>query len=564
MKFSEYKYTRPDTDKIIKDGKVLLENMKNAKDSKEFLYNISEFNKLRNSIGTAATICSVRHSINTKDEFYDKEKSFFDETLPQVQEIETEFYRNLLDSKFKKDVEEKYGETIIQKAEVSLKIFKPSLINKLQEENKLVSEYVKLLSSAKIEFDGKVNNLSQMTPYIQSKDRNIRKTAYEKKTEFFKENEEKIDQIYDKLVRVRTEIAKELGYENFVQLGYDRLSRVDYGAKEVENYRKQVYNDLVPLVLSYRDSQSKRLGLDKLKYYDLNLNFLSGNPKPKGEELQLVNAATKMYREMSKETGEFFDFMTSKGLLDLTAKEGKAGGGFCTFFPEYKSPFIFSNFNGTSGDVDVLTHEAGHAFQVYSSRNYELPEYIWPTLEACEIHSMSMEFFAWPWMEDFFGDDTEKYKFSHLNSAVLFIPYGVSVDEFQHFVYENPEKTPAERKAKWREIEKKYMPYIDYEENDMLERGTYWFQQGHIFSVPFYYIDYTLAQICALQFWAKSRKDREKAFEDYKTLCNQGGSKNFLELVEIAKLKNPFIDGTIKETLKPVDKYLKSVDDTKF
>jgi M3 family oligoendopeptidase len=256
--------------------------------------------------------------------------------------------------------------------------------------------------------------------------------------------------------------------------------------------------------------------------------------------------------------------MLENNLLDLVSKKGKAGGGYCTYIENYKAPFIFSNFNGTSGDIDVLTHEAGHAFQVYESRHYEIPEYNWPTYEACEIHSMSMEFFTWPWMKLFFEEDAEKYYFSHLSSALLFLPYGVSVDEFQHFVYEHPESSPTERKAAWREIERKYLPHRDYEENDYLEHGGFWQRQAHIYNSPFYYIDYTLAQICALQFWKRSRENRQEAWGDYVHLCRQGGSKSFLQLVETANLTSPFADGCVKGVIDEVHAWLDEVDDTKL
>ena len=278
----------------------------------------------------------------------------------------------------------------------------------------------------------------------------------------------------------------------------------------------------------------------------------------------IVNNGKKMYEELSKETGEFFNFMIDNDLMDLESKKGKAGGGYCTFIGNYKSPFIFSNFNGTSGDVDVLTHEAGHAFQAYCSRDYAVPEYNFPTYEAAEIHSMSMEFLTWPWMNLFFEEEELKYKFNHLSESLLFLPYGVTVDEFQHFVYNNPEATPAERKSAWREIEKKYLPHRDYEGNDYLERGGYWYQQGHIFGMPFYYIDYTLAQVCAFQFFKKANDNRENAWTDYMNLCCAGGSKSFLGLVELANLNSPFNDGCINSVIGDIENWLDSVDDTKL
>lgn len=269
-----------------------------------------------------------------------------------------------------------------------------------------------------------------------------------------------------------------------------------------------------------------------------------------------------MYRELAPETDEFYTFMVEKNLMDLLAKKGKAGGGFCTYIADYESPYIFANFNGTSGDIDVLTHEAGHAFQVYMSRGFDVSEYQWPTYEACEIHSMSMEFFTWPWMEYFFKEDTVKYKYAHLSEALLFIPYGAAVDEFQHYVYKNPEATPLERKQAWRKLEEIYLPHVDYDGISYLEEGGFWQKQSHIYQSPFYYIDYTLAQICALQFWKKLHEDRESAWQDYLQLCKQGGSKSFLELVSDAKLLSPFEDGSIASVIHEIEEWLYSIDDS--
>lgn len=564
LKFKDYEYKRPDLDKISIEFEELLTRFNNEETFEGQNKVMTEINKLRSTVKTMGDLVYVRHSINTEDEFYAEEQDFLDENMPKYQNIVSKFYRALVDSKFRPELEKVWGKQLFTLAELELKTFSEEIIEDLVKENKLTTEYGKLIASAKIEFEGKIRNLSQMGPFMQSKDRDTRKKANEAYVNFFKENESKFDEIYDELVKVRTTMARKLGYENYVKMGYDRMSRSEYNAEDVANYRKQVYENLVPIAVELKDRQRKRLGLDKLKYYDESLQYLTGNATPKGDPDWILENGKKMYRELSPETDEFFTFMVERELLDLVSKKGKMSGGYCTFIPDYKSPFIFSNFNGTSGDVDVLTHEAGHAFQAYSSRDLGVVEYNFPTYEASEIHSMSMEFITWPWMELFFEDEVDKYKFSHLSGAINFIPYGVTVDEFQHFVYENPEATPEERKAQWREIEKKYLPFRDYEDNDLLNRGGFWFRQGHIFSSPFYYIDYTLAQVCAFQFWIKMNENRDKAWNDYLELCKVGGSKPFLELVELAGLKNPFIDGTIKETVKPIKEWLDAVDDSKF
>ena len=561
MKFNEYKYEHLDLEKIKKEFSGLIESFEKAENVEGQIIALDEIIKLRNHIETMQTLVSVRHSIDTNDEFYDKENEYMDEISPILFGFTNDFYKALVNSKFKDELIQKYGKFLFDLAENTLKTFSPEIIPDAQEENRLSSKYSKLIASAKIDFDGKELNLSQMVPYTQSKDRNIRIEAAKKVAQFFAENQDEFDNIYDSLVKVRTRMAQKMGYKNFVEFGYKQLSRLEYDAKMVEDYRKQVLENIVPLHTELRERQGKRLGVEKLRFYDEAIKFNSGNADPHGSPEWILNNGKTMYKELSKETDEFFTFMTENNLLDLLSKKGKMSGGYCTYIPEHKAPFIFANFNGTSHDIDVLTHEAGHAFQVYQSRGFEVPEYLWPSYEACEIHSMSMEFLTWPWMDLFFENDTDKYKFIHLSEALLFIPYGVTVDEFQHWVYENPEATPKERREKWIEIEKKYLPTRDYGEVEELKNGIFWFRQGHIFSSPFYYIDYTLAQVCAFQFWIKSRENREKAWQDYLNLCKLGGSKPFFELMKSANLKNPFEEGTLAIVIPKIKEYLDNVDD---
>lgn len=556
MKFKDFKYERPNYDLIKETLTNLMQNLKASTDIQEQKHLIHEINAIRNNVSSMSSIANIRHTINTEDKFYDDENEYWDEISPFYQELDTNFYEIMVNHNNKDQLVLEYGDQLFKLMENSLKTFSSDIIEDLQEENKEVSKYVKLLASAKILFDGKERNLSGMTPFILSKDRTIRKAAQEAKSTFFINNENKFDEIFNNLVNIRVKIAEKLGFDNFIELGYLRMNRVDYNAEMVNSFRKQVVENIVPLASHLYEKQKTRLGLETLKYYDEKFEFNDGNPTPKGDSNWIIEQGKKMYNELSSETAEFIDFMIENELMDLTTKKGKAGGGYCTFIPDYKSPFIFSNFNGTSGDIDVLTHEAGHAFQVYKSSWIEIPELLWATYESSEIHSMSMEFFTWNWMENFFKEDTNKYKYLHLSSAIKFIPYGVLVDHFQHKVYENPNLTPTERKSIWRELEKTYKPHCDYSENPFLEKGTWWFQQAHIFEVPFYYIDYTLAQICALQFWQKMNKNYQESWKDYLNLCHEGGTKSFLNLLKVAKLKSPFEDDCVEDIIEDVKNYL--------
>ncbi|WP_028531532.1 M3 family oligoendopeptidase [Paenibacillus sp. UNC217MF] len=562
MKFSEYAYIRPDAKQIEQQMKRLISSFEAADSFEQQDDIMSDINKLRNEFDTQVQLVSIRHSIDTNDEFYKAEQEYMDEVVPVIQEYITDYYRALVNSKFRSELEQKWGIQLFQLAEKMLKTFSPEIIEDLQLENKLSTEHSQLIASAKIPFEGEERTLAQLTPFELSTDRDMRKRASEARFGFMAENEAKFDRIYDDLVKVRTKIAKKLGYENFVQLGYDRMCRTDYDANMVANFRAQVLEHIVLAAMKLIERQRKRIGVDQMYYYDESFKFKTGNAAPKGDPEWIVENGAKMYQELSPEMNEFFTLMCENELMDLVSKKGKQSGGYCTFLSEFGAPFIFSNFNGTSHDIDVLTHEAGHAFQVYESRHFEVPEYNWPTYEAGEIHSMSMEFFTWPWMELFFQEDTEKYKFAHLAGGLQFIPHGVSGDEFQHFVYSNPEATPAERKAAWRGIEKKYLPHRDYEGNDYLERGGFWQKQGHIYQSPFYYIDYTLAQLCAFQFWKRMNEDFTSAWADYLKLCRAGGSQSFTGLVQVAGLISPFEDGCIASVIGDIENWLNKVDDT--
>ncbi len=561
MKFSEFVYERPAFEEVAKQLDGLLESLAEQSDAESFYEIFKQCGKVQTHVETMASLASVRHTINTADEFYDKENECWDEYGPMYEVYNNRLAEICLKFPDRESLYKYIPETYFMIAECAVKTFDEKIVPLLQKENKLASEYGKLKASAKIEYNGNTYNLASIGKFVDDPDRNVRREASKARMKFYSDNEEQFDRIYDDLVKVRTEIANQLGYKTFTELGYYRMTRLDYNQQMVANYRKQIIEDIVPLANKLYARQQKRLKLDSLAYYDEKFDFLSGNPTPVGTPDDLVNAAVKMYHELSKETGEFIDLMYENELWDLLSKDNKEMGGYCTSFEEYKVPFIFSNFNGTSGDVDVLTHEAGHAFQYYMSKDIEVSACKWPTMESCEIHSMSMEFFAHPWMESFFKADKDKYYYSHVSDAVKFLPYGALVDHFQHEVYNNPELTPQERKNTWRRLEKEYLPHKNYSECDLLERGGWWYQQGHIFESPFYYIDYTLAQVCAFQFFVRTLKNDENAWSDYITLCKLGGTKPFIELVKASNLKVPFEDGCLKEVSETLDEFLSSLND---
>ena len=563
MKVSELEYKRLSLEEFAAEIQEIIAQVKEAASAQEVMAARNRCNDLYIRLETAQALSYMRYSINTADEFYLAEKDYYDEIGPQAQNYLLEYTRAMLEPPFRKELEES-GEIIplvFRSFEVELKSMSPEIIEDMVEENKLISQYSKMMAAMEFEFRGEKLPRSMLMKHAKSPDRATRKETYEVLGNTLKAHSEELDNIFHQLVQVRDRMAKKMGYQNFVELGYYRMGRLCYGPEEVKKFRENVRRDIVPVVSRLRTEVGKRLGVDKLMIYDYDLIFPQGDPNPKGDKKEIFSAAKAMYHDMSKETGEFFDFMLETDAFDVESRKNKWGGGYCTNFMAYHQPFILANFNGTSGDVDVVTHEAGHAFAEYTiAHNKYMVELNVGGMETAETHSMSMEFFAWPYMEHFFGEDAERYKFMHLLDALSFLPYGTIVDDFQRQVYENPQWTPEERKAAWRKLEAEFRPHITFDGVPYLEEGTRWQYQMHIYETPFYYIDYCLAQTAALQFLLAARKDYDDAFSRYVRLLSQGGEKVFTDLLKEAGLKSPFEEGALKEVAQEIEALLKSLE----
>ncbi|MGX7071294.1 M3 family oligoendopeptidase [Helcococcus kunzii] len=564
MKFRELEYTRPDFDSLLNELNEKLDLIENAKTSDEYLKLLHEVDTMTEDFSEAANIAYIRNTIDTRDEFYEKEVEVFDEIFPKFSQFSNKLQNIRLKSPFRKDFEEKYGKNITKTDELQKDIFNPSIMEDRIKESKLANEYQKLMGTAEIEFYGKKLNLSQLTPYKQSKDRAVRKAAAKASSAWFNERKDQFDRIYDELVKVRHQIAKKLGFDSYLDVAYRSFGRTDWGREDAKNYREQIVKYIVPLANKLYEEQKERIGVEDFLYYDIPLKFLSGNPTPKGTEEELVDYAKKMYKELSPETEEFFNAMIEHEMMHLTSQDGKAPGGYMTQLDKTKLPFIFANFNGTAHDVDVLTHEAGHAFQGYLTRDVYPSDVRGACMEIMETHSMSMEYFTHPWMEGFFKEDTEKYYYNHVVSSLEFLPYGASIDEYQEWVYDNPEATPEERNNKFREIEKKYSPHIDYADDEYMDSGRRWQAQMHVYSSPFYYLDYTIAQMNAFQFFVLDMENHEDAWNKYLELCKLGGKLGTKEIISKVGLKNPFEKETFKYVVPRLEEYLESLDHDKI
>lgn len=565
MNFDEVKYERPDFDTYAQQLKQAANELTNADNAQAAVAIAKATVPAVNAAMSAAMLATIRHSIDTRDAYYTAEDEYWNEFGPQYDNVETDYLKALVNSPYREALETVYPKPFFLKAENQLRIQTPAVLELQQRDNQLISEYDNLTAGAQIDFQGKTYTLAQLGGPMADADRQTRKAASAAYWGWYADHEAQIDQIYDQMVQVRTEIAHTLGFKDYSEMSYVFMDRFGYDEAQVAKYRQAIQTQVVPKVVAQRQKQAKRLGLAKLDYFDLGVQFKTGNAKPVGTPIELVAKANHMYHQMAPVAGEFFQHMIDSHLLDLVAKPGKAGGGYAEYIPSIESPFIFSNFNGTSGDVDVLTHEAGHALQTYVARWIQPGDTVFPTNEAAEIFSMSMEFIAYPYMPAFFEGQTDKYLYAHLQAALEFLPYGILVDHFQHEVYTHPTWTPAERKAAWRDLEKQYCPDRDYAENPALNRGIYWFRQAHIFDVPFYYLDYTIAQVVAFEFWQRFNVEHDpKAWEDYMAMAKAGGSQTLMALIQTGHLRSPFEPATLKDTLDAVQQALDAVDDVQL
>ena len=563
MKVSEMPYQRITVEEFKEQAEKIIAKIKAAKNAEDLKAARDEFNKISEEIETACALANCRFTLNTRDEFYNAEMDYYDNAMPLFSEIENEYKKAMLDSPYRAEAEKLINPRVFKGFEMSLKTFSPEVIEDLQAENALVTRYSKFMGELAFEFEGEKMPLSVLRGKLEDDSREVRRKAAEAIGKTMEANAGTFDEIFDGLVKIRTQIARKLGYKNFVELGYYRMVRVDYDEKMVASFRKSVETDIVPAVAELKERIKNRLGLDKIMYYDDAISVTGEMPRPVIGTEEIFANALKMYHDMKPEIGDFMQRMLDAEAFDVEARDGKFGGGYCTTFAKYKQPFILANFNGTSGDIDVITHEFGHALAADYMFKFAEPDY--PTgMETHECHSMSMEFICHKYMDAFFGENADKYRYKHIVDALSFIPYGTIVDEFQHIVYENPDLTPTERKAEYLKLEKKYRPYISFEGIPYLELGTRWQYQMHIYESPFYYIDYCLAQCVALSFLGLSREDFDETLIKYVDFLKKTGGISFGELVEGAGFESPFGEGALKKTAESTAKILTEAEKNLF
>ena len=560
MKFNEMTYTRPDIDALLARCRELAAKAAAAPDGAALVRLYYEQSEAFAEYNTAANLANIHYTCDTRDEYWKAEQDFFDANGPAVTNASVEISRAFLANPHVDVLTAKFGTTCVAGMKNAVLGMDDRTVELQQQFNALVSRYQQIYGGALVELDGKQLTIPQLGPYKEDLDPAVRRAAYEAEAGYFDAHRAELDELYGEIVKNLNAQARVMGYHDYSELSYVRMNRIGYGPEEIRKFRDQVANDVVPQLQKVMAMRAKRTGIARPTFTDLPIMFKDGNPKPIPGYKARMDAARTMYHELSPETAEFIDFMQDNELFDVESRPGKMSGGYMTSLPSYKAPFIFANWNDTSGDVDVLTHECGHAFEGYvAERDPAIPADLeCPGMESAEIHSMAMEFLTAPWHHLLFGKDTDKYALLHAEDSFVFLAYGCEVDEFQHIMYQNPDLTPDERNAEWLKLEKKYRPWIDFDNLPFYGRGAGWQRQLHIYECPFYYIDYCLSTMAALQFFLLSLTDHKDAWERYLRLVRRAGTASYTELLETAGLKVPFEEGSIKGIAQQMTDWLEN------
>ena len=560
MKFNEMTYTRPDIDALLARCRELTTKAAAAPDGDALVRLYYEQSEAFAEYNTAANLANIHYTCDTRDACWKAEQDFFDANGPAVTNASVEISRAFLANPHVDALTEKFGTTCVAGMKNAVLSMDDRTVELQQQFNALVSRYQQIYGGALVELDGKQLTIPQLGPYKEDLDPAVRRAAYEAEAGYFDAHRAELDELYGQIVQNLNAQARVMGYHDYSELSYVRMNRIGYGPEEIRKFRDQVANDVVPQLQKVMDLRAKRTGIAHPAFTDLPILFRDGNPKPIPGYKARMDAARTMYHELSPETAEFIDFMQDNELFDVESRPGKMSGGYMTSLPSYKAPFIFANWNDTSGDVDVLTHECGHAFEGFvAERDPAIPADLeCPGMESAEIHSMAMEFLTAPWHHLLFGRDIDKYALLHAEDSFVFLAYGCEVDEFQHIMYQNPDLTPDERNAEWLKLEKKYRPWIDFDNLPFYGRGAGWQRQLHIYECPFYYIDYCLSTMAALQFFLLSLTDHKDAWARYLRLVRRAGTASYTELLETAGLKVPFEEGSIKGIAQQMTDWLEN------
>jgi oligoendopeptidase F len=480
--------------------------------------------------------------------------AFVREIEPKLKPLQNEIRNRYLDAPERTQLDGARYAVFDRALENRRALFRDANIPRETQLAELEQQYQKKIGAMTVTFRGEERTLPQMAPFLEETDRSVRKEAWELSAFRRLQDREALDDLFDEMKKLRIEIAHEAGFSDFVEFAFRNRERFDYGPADTIRFHEAVEQVVVPLAKQIQKEQQESLGVDLLRPWDLSVDRLGRPPlKPFDQVEKLAAGTERIFRDVDPELGEQFAFMRSRELLDLANRKGKAPGGYQTTFEDARLPFIFMNAVGLDGDLRTLLHEGGHAFHTLASRGEALAAYRESPLEFCEVASMSMELLGARELEAFYDRaEGERSNRKLLEGIVLILPWIATVDAFQHWIYGHPHHTADERRAAWRDLLERFGGIVDYSGYEAA-RDHSWHRQLHIFLYPFYYIEYGIAQLGALQVWQRSLSDRARAVADYKKALALGGSRPLPELFAAAGIRFDFseqIIGPLMETIR--------------
>jgi oligoendopeptidase F len=441
-----------------------------------------------------------------------------------------------------------------------VELFRPENVALETGEAKLSQQYQKLIGAQTVAFRGEEKTLVLMGRYLEEPDRALRQEAWELVAKRRLQDVDKGEEIFDALIQLRQQIAKNAGFDNYRDFMFRKMGRFDYKPADCVQFHDAVAGEIVPAVREIQNERKRQLKLGKLRPWDLAVDPENRPPlKPFAEVGEMVSRSQKIFNHLDAELAAGFQQMQDLKLLDLDNRKGKAPGGYQSTLTEARVPFIFMNAVGLQRDVDTLLHEAGHAFHAQATRNEDLYAYRGAPIEFCEVASMAMELLGSEFLEEFYSTpEANRARKTHLEGIIGFFPWMATVDAFQHWIYMHAGHTRAERKAVYLQLMDRFGGDVDWSGFEEA-RAHSWHRQLHIFLHPFYYVEYGIAQLGALQVWANSKANKAKALNDYKKSLALGGSRPLPELFSAAGCKFQFDAATIKPLIQLASTELKKL-----
>lgn len=537
----------------IVDGEIevrLVDVLADAPPIEQEFETFDDWERARREFATWEALVKLRFAQDVHDERAQAALATLARCMPQAQCRDAMMMRRFLEPQSRDALEPRVGAHAFTRWRQSVLAFDPAIEPDVARETELYREYTEAAAGAVYHFHGKTHTAASMSAFARCEQREVRRNAAVCVWELYGERAAANDAIFDRLVRCRTAMAYSLGYDSYTDLAFARLGRSDYTRADVSTFRARIAAYVVPLCERITRRQAADLGVDAVMPWD-ELVFDSKSPL-RSDPRRAQSALTNVFARAHPTLGAFAKLMEGRELFDVEARHDKRAGAFCTFFPTLGLPHVFAHFTGTSQDVGSLVHEMGHAFQDYSSRMQPALEYVVPSAETGEVFSLGLEYLLWPFYDDFFGVDADRYRSQHLKTMLLMLPYIAAVDHFQGLVYDNPQAGVEERYHFWLDVSARYLPYRSSGGLAHLERGGAWHRQHHIFGFPFYYIDYALALFAAFDMWRQSSEDHHRTLNRFVSMAQAGGRLPFREFLTAHGIADPFAEGTLKTLVSAI------------